>query len=69
MTKTWKYLAATLPATPEVPDELAESPGNLALHAERIVLVDVLHIVLVLEVLHDLWRVGQALHRETALKR
>ena len=49
------------PAAPNILDELAEGAGDLALHAQRIVLIHVLLEVVVLKVLGDGGGVGQPL--------
>ena len=48
-------------AAPHVLDELPEGPGDLPLHPQGIVLVNILHIIVVIEVLRHLADVGQAL--------
>ena len=58
----WSFLICLLPA-PQVFDELAEASGDLSLHAQRVVLVDVLLVIVVLEVLGYGWCVGKALQQ------
>ena len=48
-------------ATPHALDQLAKGPGNLTAHAQWIVLVNVVQVVVVSEVFSDRWTVGKTL--------
>ena len=55
----------SVPSRPHAFHKFSKCPGDLSFHAKRIFFVDVLDVVVVGEVLHDWWSVGQALASKT----